>query len=260
MIRLNGPTIAGDSSEKTEEAATLHVVLQGKDGVGKTVVALLLSQCIEDTGKPVVSVDADPIHPSLSGLAPTATEHLSIVAGDTIEARALDRFIGKLRYEDVHIVVDSSASGFVPIGRYLVENDVAAGMSAAGHDVVVHMVVTGGLAMLETMKGLDAVARGFPSRIRIVVWLNEYFGPIVNTNGKPFEDLPVYTDNRERIFALVRLAMLSESAAADLQMMFERRLTFARALAPDNTTILCVAKSRLFRIRQALWPQIARVL
>jgi len=260
MIRLNGPTIAGGSSEKTEEAATLHFVLQAKDGIGKTVVALLLSQCIEETGQPMLSVDAGPIQASQSGATPTGLERLSIFAGDTIDARALGRFIGKLRYEDVHVVVDSTASGFVPVGRYLVENDAAAGTGEAGHDVVVHMVVTGGLAMLETMKGLDAAARGFPPRIRIVVWLNEYFGPIVNAKGKPFEELPAYTDNRERIFALVRLAMLSESASADLQMMFDRHLTFARALAPDNTTILCVAKSRLFRIRQALWPQIARVL
>jgi hypothetical protein len=260
MIRWNGPTIAGGSSEKTKEAPTLHIVLQGKDDVGKTVVALLLSQCIEETGKPVVSVDADPIHASLTGLAATGPERLSIFAGDTIDAGALDRFIGKLPREDVHVVVDTAESGFVPFGRYLVENDLAASMSEAGHDVVVHMVLTGGLAMLDTIKGLDAVARDFPPRIRIVVWLNEYFGPIVNAKGKPFEELPAYIDNRERIFALVRLEMLSEQASADLQTMFDRRLTFARALAPDNTTILCVQKARLFRIRQALWPQIARTL
>jgi len=260
MIRLNDPTIAGGSSEKIEEATTLHIVLQGKDGVGKTVVALLLSQCIEETGKSVVSVDADPVHASLSGHAATEPERLSIFAGDTIDERALDRVIGKLPCEDVHVVVDSAASGFVPVGRYLVENDVAASISEAGHDVVVHVVVTGGPGMLDTMKGLDAVARDFPPRIRIVVWLNEYSGPIVNANGKPFEELPAYTDNRERIFALVRLAMLSEPASADLLMMFDRRLTFARALAPDNTSVHCVRKSRLFRIRQALWPQIARAL
>jgi len=235
-------------------------VLQGRDGVGKTVVALLLSQCIEETSKPVVSVIADPLHASLAGLAAPDPERLSIFAGDRIDERALDRFIGKFPCEDVHVVVDSAASAFVPVGRCLVENDVEAKMSEAGHDVVVHVVVTGGPGMLDTMRGLDAVARDFPPRVRIVVWLNEHFGPIVNAKGKPFEELPAYTDNRERIFALVRLAMLSESASADLQMMFDRRLTFARALAPDNTTILCVRKSRLFRIRQALWPQIARAL
>ena len=245
---------------KTEEAPTLHIVLQGKDGIGKTVVALLLSQCIEEAGKPVLPVDADPAHASLAGLAATRQKRLSIFAADMTEGRALDRFIGKFPSEDVHVVVDSAASGFVPIGRYLVENDVAVSMSKAGHDVVAHVVVTGGPAMLATMKGLDAVARHFPPRIRIVVWLNEYFGPIANTKGEPFEEMPAYTDNRERIFALVRLATPGEPASADLQMMFDSRLTFTRALAPDNASILLARKSRLFRIRETLWPQIARAL
>ncbi len=260
MIQSNGRTIAGSSSEKTERERKLHVVLQGKSGVGKTVVALLLSQCIEEAGEPVISVDADPDHDSLSDLAATPPERLSIFAGNTLDTRALDRFTCKVLRDDAHVVMDNGTSGFVPVGRYLVENDVAVRMRDAGREMVVHVLVTGGPGMLETMKGLAAVARDFSPPIRIIVWLNEYFGPIVNANGKPFEELPAYTDNRERIFALVRLAMLSEQAAADLQMMLARRLTFARALAPDNTDILRVQKSRLFRIRQALWPQIARLL
>ena len=92
------------------------------------------------------------------------------------------------------------------------------------------------------------------------MWLNEYFGPIVNASGKPFEELPAYTDNRERIFAIVRLSMLSEEATSDLRDMLSRRLTFAQALAPENTDILRVQKSRLFKIRQAVWPQIERVV
>jgi hypothetical protein len=262
MIRSNGRTIVGGFLGKTEGTRKLHVVLQGKGGVGKTVAALLLSQCIEETGQPVICVDAhvDPVQASLSGLTATAPERLSIVPGNTTDTAALDRFTGTLQRKDTHVVVDTGTSSFVPVGQYLSENDVAADMSAAGRQIVVHVAVTGGPALLDTMKGLDAVARNIPPCIGIVVWLNEYFGPIVNANGKPFEELPAYTDNRERIFALIRLAMLSEQATADLQMMFARRLTFARALAADNTTILSVQKSRLFRIRQALWPQIARVL
>lgn len=260
MIRLNDPTIGGGSLERTEAVRRLHVVLQGKDGIGKTVVALLLSQCIEETGRPVVPVDADAVHASLSRLAATRPQRLPLVAGDTIDTRALDRLVDKLLPEEADIVMDTGAAGFVSLGRHLVGNDTAAGMSEAGHNVVVHVAVTGGPDMLDTMRGLDSVARNFAPRIRIVVWLNEYFGPIVNASGKPFEELPVYADNRERIFALVRLPMLSEQASADLHMMFEGRLTFARALARDNTNVLSVQKSRLFRIRQALWPQIARVL
>jgi hypothetical protein len=121
-------------------------------------------------------------------------------------------------------------------------------------------VVTGGPAMLDTMKGLASILRDFPPSVRIIVWLNEYFGPIVNASGKPFEELPAYIDNRERIFALIRLATLSEEATSDLRDMLSKRLTFAQALAPDNTSILRVQKSRLFRVKQAVWPQMERVV
>ena len=86
--------------------------------------------------------------------------------------------------------------------------------------------------MLDTMKGLASIVQDFPPSVRVVVWLNEYFGPIVNASGKPFEELPAYIDNKDRIFALVRLSALSEEATSDLRDMLSRRLTFTQALAP----------------------------
>ena len=259
-IRSKGRTIAGDSSGKTETARKLHFVLQGKGGVGKTVVALLLSQCIEEKGEPVICVDTDPVNASLSSLSSMNPERVSIFAGKKVDTRALDLFTEKLLTEDAHFVVDNGASSFVPVSRYLIENDVAAMMTEESRQPVVHVVVTGGPGMLDTMKGLASIVQDFPPSVRIVVWLNEFFGPIVNVNGKPFEELPAYTENRERIFALVRLETLSEEATSDLRDMFSRRLTFAQALAPDNTNILRVQKSRLFRLKQAVWPQIELVV
>lgn len=235
-------------------------MLQGKGGVGKTVVALLLSQCIAESGAPVICVDTDPVNASLSGLSPLNTERLAVFAGKKVDVRSLDLFTEKLLTEDTHFVIDNGASSFVPVSQYLIENDLARIMIDEGRQPVVHVVLTGGPGMLDTMKGLASILQEFPPSVRIVVWLNEYFGPIVNASGKPFEQLPAYLDNRERIFALVHLAALSEEATADLRDMLARRLTFTQALAPDNTNILRVQKSRLFRIRQALWPQIERVI
>ena len=259
-IRSKGRTIVGGSSEKTDATRKLHFVLQGKGGVGKTVAALLLSQCIEEKGEPVICVDTDPVNASLSSLSSMNPERVSIFAGKKIDTRALDLFTEKLLTEDAHFVVDNGASSFVPVSQYLIENDVAGMMAEAGRQPVVHVVVTGGPAMLDTMKGLASIVRDFPQNVRIVVWLNEYFGPIVNASGKPFDELPAYLDNKDHIFAIVRLSALSEEATSDLRDMLSRRLTFTQALALENTDILRVQKSRLFKIRQAVWPQIERVV
>lgn len=237
----------------------LHFVLQGKGGVGKTVVALLLSQYIAETGEPVTCVDADPVNASFASLSPMTPEHVSIFAGKKVDTGSLDLFTEKLLTADTHFVVDNGAASFVPVSRYLIENDIATMMVDAGRQPVVHTVITGGPTMLDTMKGLASIVADFPPTVRIVVWLNEFFGPIVNANGRPFEELPAYTESKARIFALVHLHAPSEEATHDLRDMFARRLSFAQALAPENTTILRVQKSRLFRFKQAIWPEIERV-
>jgi hypothetical protein len=55
---------------------------------------------------------------------------------------------------------------------------------------VVHVIITGGPGMLDTMKGLSSILEDFPASVRIVVWLNEFFGPVANANGKGFEICP----------------------------------------------------------------------
>ena len=67
--RSKGRTTASVSSERSDGPKKLHFVLQGKGGVGKTVVALLLSQYVEEKGEPVICVDTDPVNASLSSLS-----------------------------------------------------------------------------------------------------------------------------------------------------------------------------------------------
>jgi hypothetical protein len=235
-------------------------VLQGKGGVGKTLVSLLLAQAIAGRGQPVTCVDTDPVNASLSSLSPMNAERVSIFQGKRVDTRALDLFVERLLNEDSHFVIDNGASSFVPVSHYLLENDVISMMLEEERQPVIHSVVTGGPAMLDTVKGLTSLLADFPASARLVVWLNEYFGPIVNAQGRPFEDLPAYSDSKERIFALVRLPMVSEEANSDLRDMMAKRMTFEQALARDNTSILRVQKSRLFRFRETIWPAIERVI
>jgi hypothetical protein len=72
--------------------------------------------------------------------------------------------------------------------------------------------------------------------------------------------MPAYADNKDRIFAVVRLPMVSEEASSDLRDMIAKRLTFDQALARENTSILRAQKSRLFRFKEAVWPAIERVI
>ncbi len=187
-------------------------------------------------------------------------ERVSIFDGKKVDSKSLDLFVERLLSEDTDFVVDNGAASFVPLSRYLLENDVVEMILDAQRQPVIHTVVTGGPAMLDTVKGLSSLLEDFPPTVRLVVWLNEFFGPIVNVNGKPFEELPAYQDSKHRIFALVRLPMLNEEATSDLRDMIAKRLTFDQALAPEYTSILRVQKSRLFKFRQQVWPAIAQAI
>ena len=45
----------------------VHITLQGKGGVGKSLVASLLAQHHLESGTPVVCIDTDPVNATLSG-------------------------------------------------------------------------------------------------------------------------------------------------------------------------------------------------
>jgi CobQ/CobB/MinD/ParA nucleotide binding domain len=149
-------------SEPPQPAGKLHFVLQGKGGVGKTVVALLLSQCIQESGEPVICVDTDPVNASLSSLSSFNPERVSIFTGKKVDTRSLDLFTEMLLTKDAHFVVDNGASSFVPVSQYLIENDVTGILVEAGRQPVVHVVVTGGPGMLDTMNGLASILQDFP--------------------------------------------------------------------------------------------------
>ena len=107
-----------------------------------------------------------------------------------------------------------------------------------GHELVVHTVVTGGQAFLDTLNGFSTLARQFPAECVFVVWLNPYWGPIEH-EGKGFEKMKAYTDNKARVSAIIQIpALKEETYGRDFAEMLQARLTFDEALAMDSLTIM----------------------
>ena len=66
-----------------------------------------------------------------------------------------------------------------------------------GHELVIHTVVTGGQALLDTVNGFAQLVSQFPEEALFIVWLNPYWGPIEH-EGKRFEQMKAYTANKDR--------------------------------------------------------------
>jgi hypothetical protein len=123
-----------------------------------------------------------------------------------------------------------------------------------GHELVVHTIITGGQALLDTVSGFSQLINHFPEQISLVVWLNPYWGTIEH-EGKNFEQLKVYKDNKGRVSAIVQIPDLKkETYGRDLSDMLQDRLTFDEALAKESLTIM--TRQRLKIIRDQLFKQL----
>ena len=85
----------------------------------------------------------------------------------------------------------------------MISNEVPTVLSQAGHELVVHTLVTGGQALLDTLHGAAQLVKQLDDA-RFVVWLNPFWGPIAD-DGKTFEQMKIYQDIKKRIETVVNL-------------------------------------------------------
>jgi hypothetical protein len=226
--------------------ATIHCILQGKGGVGKSLVAALLVQYLRAHAVPVHCFDTDPINATLAGYAEFQVTALDIMSGDDIDPRRFDRLMESIfdLGEDAHVVVDNGASSFVPLGFYLLENEALPLLQDRGHTVMLHSVVTGGQAILDTLSGLKSLVTHFPATPanRIVVWLNRFFGEIT-LDGKTFHEFKVYAEHAASFHAVVAIPHRKQATfGKDLEELYARRQSFDSAI---HSTLPLMVRQRL---------------
>ena len=232
----------------------VHIILQGKGGVGKSVVAALLSQSLASKGAAPENIDTDPVNASFSGYKGLAVHHLKIMEDDEINPRSFDTLVEMIAAANGDVIIDNGASSFVPLSHFLISNQVPALLAEMDRQLVVHTVITGSQALLDTVSGFAQLASQFPDEALFVVWLNPYWGPIEH-EGKSFEQMKAYLTNKARVSAIVRLpALKEETYGRDLTDMLKERLTFDEALALDTLTIM--TRQRLKIIKGQVFGQL----
>lgn len=231
--------------------ATIHFILQGKGGVGKSMVASFLYQSLRHLGNDVRAYDTDPVNATLAAFKEFNVTTLAIMKDGNIDARKFDVLLEALvnAPEGSHVIVDNGASSFIALGAYLQENDVLSLLAEAGHTVFFHSIVTGGQALGDTLQGLAQLAEGFPGS-PLVVWLNPFFGEIA-IDGTPFEDFKIYKAHSHQFHALIGLPMGNKALIGkDLEDLLAKRQSFEAGINSGSTSI--AVKARLKRY----WNQI----
>ena len=234
--------------------AKIHMILQGKGGVGKSFIAATLAQYKGSQGQTPLCIDTDPVNATFEGYQALGVNRLQIMEGDEINPRHFDALIELVAPSTDDVIIDNGASSFVQLSHYLISNQVPALLADMGHELVVHTVITGGQALLDTVNGFAQLAGQFPGHAVFVVWLNPYWGPIEH-EGKGFEQLKAYTTHKARVSAIVKIPELKpETYGRDLSEMLQERLTFDEALAMASRTIM--TRQRLKIIKGQLFAQL----
>ena len=234
--------------------ATTHMVMQGKGGVGKSVAAAVLAQYKASNGQKPLCIDTDPVNATFHGYKALNVRRLHIMEGDEINPRNFDALVELIAPSQEDTIIDNGASSFLPLAHYLISNQVPALLQEMGHELVLHTIITGGQALLDTVSGFAQLVTQFPQEAQFVVWLNPYWGPIEH-EGKSFVELKAYRDNKARVSAIVQIPALKEQTySRDLSDMLQKRLTFDEALTMASLTIM--ARQRLKIVRDLLYGQL----
>ncbi len=234
----------------------IHLILQGKGGVGKSLVSALLAQYFGNLGAKVKCIDTDPVNQTFAKYKALGAQHVKIMEGSKIDERNFDQLMERLLSEDGIFVVDNGAASFVPLSNYLLENNAFEMLAEAGRSVYIHCVITGAQAITDTVSGFVALAEQTPQK-NIVVWLNEYFGAI-ERDGKVFTEMKAYRDHQEKIRGIVRIAKRNQDTfGKDIELMASKNLTFAETLEYPEFSIM--AKQRIKTVQRDIFTQLDEI-
>lgn len=236
--------------------ANIHFILQGKGGVGKSLIAALMMQYQKDRNQKTIAIDTDPVNASFAAYSAFSTKRIELLdEHQNLKPVKFDDLMELIfANEDADFIIDNGASSFLPLSSYLVENQVMPMLKEMGHRVIVHTVVTGGQAMMDTLHGFSALAQHMD--VSIVVWLNEYFGE-VRAKGKHFEEMKVYENHRDKVITIININKMSPLFEQDFQRMIEKHLTFAQALEDEDFNVM--AKNRLRLVQKNLYGQLGQL-
>ncbi len=250
--------ISSPNSENGAGQTTIHLTLQGKGGVGKSLVASILAQYLRQSSENVRCVDTDPVNRTLAQYSGLAAERINLRdEHNRIDQRCFDHLMEKfLNDTGTTFVVDSGASTFLPLWHYLLENSALEFLRTAGRRVFVHTVITGGQALMDTLNGFRELAESTREQ-NLIVWLNEFFGRI-EADGKTFKEMAAFRDSVEKVHgAVVILKRNQDTFGRDMEEMIARKLTFDEAIAAPEFHIM--AKQRLKLVQRDLFDQLDRV-
>lgn len=237
---------------------TVHFILQGKGGIGKTLVSTILAQWLAGKDeKPLRCFDTDQENATFSRYKAMNVKHVPVMTDNRmIDPKRFDSLMIDILEEVGNCVVDNGANTFSPLMAYLLENDCFALLEESGRKVYIHVIVGGGDTLHDTAMGFVSTAKS--TNVPLVLWENEHFGLLQSASGKQFTESATYADNAGRVVGRVVLSQRNaDTFGADLKKMNIARLTADEVRASEKFNVM--EKQRIKVVFRDLFDQLDKV-
>lgn len=220
---------------------SVHFVLQGKGGIGKTLVSSVIAQYINtrfpDTLK---CYDTDQENATLAAYKALNVTAVDVMNEDrTINRKMFDKMMLEILQENKNVVIDNGANTFSPLMSYLMENSFINLLQESGKKVYIHTIIGGGDNLKDTTSGFVSLAK--QTSCPMVIWLNENasWG-----NTENFVQSEVFVKNADNVAGIVLLqGRNSDTFGDDIKRMQKKRLTLDEVKQSEEFNVL--ERSRL---------------
>jgi|GEM_PF-434326 len=238
---------------------SINLILQAKNDVGKSYFASILAEYFQSIHREFRAYDTNKSKNSLAKFSGLKVEPVELLDNNPAAFQMeFGKFFDMVIAKNEGAVIDTGADIFEPIVQYFVRNWDDKLIAENTKEIIFHTVIAGGDRLDDTINGLVTLCNKLPHKIKIVVWLNEYFGPI-EVAGKPFEEFKIYENNREKIHGIIKIPEPnSDFFKADLLKKNALKMTFEEGIKSEEFYL--ISKQRLKMIQREIFDQLDQIL
>lgn len=219
---------------------TLNIILQGKGGVGKSLIAKILAEYFLERGIPSENVDTDPVNKTFAKVRSLNVVPIELIKNQVVSQQMFDEMIDLIiKNKDNNFVIDNGSSCFLPLIKYINDNDFLELLEEQEINLVIHTVLAGGANEDDCLGGLCTLQKiinntNVKNKNLISLWINKFFGKFksLSEDNTPLFDVNFVND----VFVLDTSD--NDAFINDLSYINDNRLTHLEILNDPNVTFM----------------------
>lgn len=229
----------------------VHIVSQKKGGVGKSTVARVLAEYLQEQHGRCRCFDCDPSQPTFQRVQALGVERVPLLRNDEIDPLMINPMLETIISDNGPFVIDTGSSSYHALWSYIVGAGLFDLLAANDRPVVIHVPLAAAPDLEDTLTGFDEISQHCPPK-SVVVWINEREAPI-EIEGANFFRLAVAERNADKLLAVVVNSLQRQRwNRACIGQMLQNRQTFSESLQGSST----ITRSYLMRVRAEIFDQL----